>query len=314
VVPVTVFLRKHFWAVNLLTITLCALFAARAVGHLVESSLDEPAPRRSAGLQPVLDPLGSQPPSSRDITAILSRNIFCSTCEKVVETVTEDKPANNEPVKTSLNLRLLATLVSDEDNAWSFAIILDPGENKSRMYAIGSRLPGEATLTDVTERRVYLQNGNRNEFLELDTEQSAVASTGIPRSEPVISMKPSGLSGMEEEVARSIRKIGEGKYEVERAALNKVLANTHLLARSARIVPSVRNGQPNGFKLYAVRPGSLYSLLGMANGDTLSAVNGHPITTPDAALEVYTKLRNASHLSISFERQGKPMTHEYTIR
>ena len=29
---------------------------------------------------------------------------------------------------------------------------------------------------------------------------------------------------------------------------------------------------------------------------------------------MYTKLRNASHLSVSFNRQGKPLTHDYTIR
>ncbi len=116
------------------------------------------------------------------------------------------------------------------------------------------------------------------------------------------------------EIAKGISKVGEGKYEIRRSALNKVLGNTTLLARSARIVPSVKNGKPNGFKLYAIRPGSLYSLLGMFNGDTISAINGHSITTPDKALEVYTKLRSASHLSISFARRGTPLTHEYTIR
>ena len=313
----TVFLRKHFWAVNLCTITLCALFAARAVGRLVESSLSEPPAHKPTVVSTPTDTAGlSGQPSTRDITAILARNIFCSACEKVVELPSkggDDKPASNDPVKTSLNLKLLATLVSDEDKAWSFAVILDPGQNKSRMYSIGSKLPGEAaTLTDVLDRRVYLQNGNRNEFLDLETQ--AVAGAAKATGEPLLSMASSGLTGVEEEVARSIRKIAEGKYEVERQALNKVLANTTILARSARIVPSVKNGQPNGFKLYAIRPGSLYSLLGMQNGDTLSAVNGHAMTTPDTALEVYTKLRNASHLTISFDRGGKSVTNEYDIR
>jgi general secretion pathway protein C len=310
----TIFLRKHFWAVNLLTIALCALFAARAVGRLVESSLAEPPSRRSGLDRPTVTSLPQ--PSSRDISPILTRNIFCSTCEKAVETPSkaDDQPASNEPVKTSLNLKLLATLVSDEDKAWSFAVILDPAQDsKSRPYTIGSKLPGDATLTDVLDRRVYLQNGHRNEYLDLATEQTpGTPSPGA--ATPVASLRPGGLSGMEEEVGRSIRKLGEGRYEIERQALNKVLGNTTLLARSARIVPSVKNGQPNGFKLYAIRPGSLYSLLGMENGDTLSAVNGHAITTPDTALEVYTKLRSASHVTISFERQGKPTTHEYTIR
>jgi general secretion pathway protein C len=318
----TVFLRKHFWAVNLCTIALCALFAARAVGRLVESGLSEPPARKTATMTTPVDTSLSAP-TGRDISAILARNIFCSACEKVVETPskggTDDKPASNDPVKTSLNLKLLATLVSDEDKAWSFAVILDPGQTagqagRSRMYSIGMKLPGEtATLTDVTDRRVYLLNGNRHEYLELDSNAAPTAAKSS--GEPVVSLgAAAGLSGVEEEVARSIRKISENKYEVARDALNKVLANTTILARSARIVPSVKNGQPNGFKLYAIRPGSLYSLLGMQNGDTLSAVNGHAMTTPDAALDVYTKLRNASHLTISFDRGGNTVTNEYNIR
>jgi general secretion pathway protein C len=115
-------------------------------------------------------------------------------------------------------------------------------------------------------------------------------------------------------LAQGVRKLGDTKWEIQRSALNKVLGNTTLLARSARIVPSVRNGQPNGFKLYAIRPGSIYSLIGMQNGDTIHEINGHQMNTPDKALEVYTKVRNASHLSISFTRRGKPRTHDYTIR
>jgi general secretion pathway protein C len=314
----TVYLRKYFWAINLLTIALCAFFAARAVGRLVDASLASETPRRVIATPPVQTTL---PSTSRDITQILSRNIFCSTCERLVETpnkATADSKElnpNNEPVKTSLNLKLIATLVSDEDKAWSFAAILDSSENKSHLFAIGSKLPGEAVLTDVMERRVLLHNGNRNEYLDLETGQGGTETAAVSAPESVVSMRPSsGLSGMEEEVSKSIRKVAEGKYEVERSALNRVLANTTLLARSARIVPSVVNGQPNGFKLYAIRPGSVYSLLGMVNGDTINAINGHAMTTPDKALEVYTKLRNASHLTISYLRQGKTLTNEYTIR
>jgi general secretion pathway protein C len=310
----SVFLRKHFWVVNLLSIALCAFFAARAVGRLVESKLPRPPVRRTLpGPSLGAEPLALGP---RDVTGILGRNVFCSTCEKVAETPTKseagDQPASNEPVKSSLNLKLLATLVSDEDKAWSYAAILDPADGRTRMVAIGQKVPGDAVLTDVVDRRAYLQNSGRNEFLDLD---DGTAGQPPPSSAaPLVSFKPTGLQGQEQEVAKSIRKVGEGKYEVERAGLNKVLANTTLLARSARIVPSVKDGQPNGFKLYAIRPGSLYSILGMNNGDTINAINGHPMTTPDKALEIYTKLRNASHISITFTRQGKTNNNEYTIR
>ncbi len=113
--------------------------------------------------------------------------------------------------------------------------------------------------------------------------------------------------------AKFITRVGVGRYRIKRAGLNKVLANTTLLARSARIVPSVRNGVPNGFKLYAIRPGSLYAFLGFRNGDTVNAINGQSITTPDKALEIFTKLRKANKLTIQFTRRGRPMVHRYVV-
>jgi general secretion pathway protein C len=311
-----VFLRKHFWVINLATIALCTLFAARAVGRYVGAILTAPPPPRATMMPP---PQLEQLMGQREIGGILARNVFCATCEKVTETASkpaegETQPNNDAPVKTSLSLKLVATLVSDEDKAWSFAAILDTADSRTRLYAIGSKVPGDAVLTDVLDRRVLLQNNNRNEYLDLEVGSGGPDSPASSSGDPVVSLRPTGMNSLEEEVGKSIRKVGEGKYEVERSALNKVLANTTLLARSARIVPSVRDGQPNGFKLYAIRPGSLYSMLGMFNGDTINAINGNAITTPDKALEIYTKLRNASHLTISFSRQTKSLTHDYTIR
>jgi general secretion pathway protein C len=313
----TIIVRKYFWMLNLFTIALCALLAAKAVGHLVEANLPPPKTRRVIPPPQLGQTLVAH--GARDITPILSRNIFCSTCEKVVEGpnpggdpggAPTGEPNNDAPVKTSLNIKLIATLISNEDKAWSYAAIQNVTDSKSRLFGIGAKVPGDATITDIIDRRVLLLNGNRNEFLDLDTGNQPVTS---PNPRVSIKRPRRSMPGMEA-IAKGIRKVGEGKYEIQRSALNKVLANTTLLARSARIVPSVRNGKPNGFKLYAIRPGSLYGLLGMSNGDTINAINGHPINTPDKALEIYTKLRRASHVSISFTRRGKSQTSEYNIR
>lgn len=310
--------RKYFWVLNLLTIALCAMFAARAVGRIVEANLPTVKSRPSVPPPPSLSQ-ALVGPGNRDIAAILDRNIFCSGCERAVEPATTaagdpGQPASNEPVKTSLNIKLIATLVSDQDKAWSFAAIEDASDETTRMYAIGTKLAGDAVVSDIMERRVLLLNGARHEYLDLEDGDQVGRNIEQNMPQPAVSLSSPRVLPEWEEISKGIRKVGENKYEIDRAALNKVLANTTMLARSARIVPSVRNGKPNGFKLYAIRPGSLYSLLGMFNGDTINAINGHAMTTPDKALEVYTKLRNASHVAISFTRRGETVTHEYNIR
>ena len=69
-----------------------------------------------------------------------------------------------------------------------------------------------------------------------------------------------------------------------------------------------------GVKLYGIRRGSLLSRLGLQNGDLLRTINGFDMSSPDKALEAYTKLRTASNLTVAIERRGQSMTLDYEIR
>jgi S1-C subfamily serine protease len=104
-----------------------------------------------------------------------------------------------------------------------------------------------------------------------------------------------------------IEKVDDTHYKLPRKTVDAVLANPMSVAKGARVVPAMRNGQPDGFKLYAIRPASVYAKLGFQNGDTIHAVNGHELESADDALEVYTKLRNATSLTFDITRRGAPV-------
>lgn len=57
-------------------------------------------------------------------------------------------------------------------------------------------------------------------------------------------------------IAEGVQKANDTTWEVDAAALEKILGNPRELARGARIVPCIKDGAPNGFKLYAIRPRS----------------------------------------------------------
>ena len=69
-----------------------------------------------------------------------------------------------------------------------------------------------------------------------------------------------------------------------------------------------------GFQIGAIAPGSIFQRIGLQNADTLRAVNGIELTSPERVLEAYTKLRGASHISVRLERRGAPLTLDYQIR
>ncbi|HWO21796.1 MAG TPA: type II secretion system protein GspC [Kofleriaceae bacterium] len=105
-----------------------------------------------------------------------------------------------------------------------------------------------------------------------------------------------------------IRKIDATHYEVTRAARDQILDNPMAFAKGARIVPAMKNGQLDGFKVYALRAGSLLERIGVRNGDTLQTLGGHSLSEPDKALEAYSALRTATQIELGLVRSGAAMT------
>ena len=110
-----------------------------------------------------------------------------------------------------------------------------------------------------------------------------------------------------------VRAVGQNKYEIDRNVIDSTLSNLNTIATQARIVPSFKNGAANGFKLFSIQPGSLYSSIGIENGDVIQRVNGYEINSPEKALELYQKLRESRHVTIELEREGQIVRKEYTI-
>lgn len=96
------------------------------------------------------------------------------------------------------------------------------------------------------------------------------------------------------------------------SALSSVVTAT-LVSKSARIVPAFENGRSVGFKLFSIRATSFYATaLKLENGD-VRRVNGLDMTSPETALEVYAKLKDAKELRVDIARRGVPMRLDYVV-
>ena len=303
-------LRKYLWAIDLLVVAICAIFSARATATLIETKLASAGPPAKAA--PRLMAAAPQTVYSKDFEEILKRNIFCSTCPpiiKPIETTTAGPPPDPQPQRTTLPLKLLAIMYAPEpaDPRWSMAIIRDTDEKTSGAFSIGGKVR-EATITDISAVRVDFDVAGRKEYLELFDKGPAatpapVAAVATPASDPLMA-----------ELDKGLKKTGEHTFEVQRSAVDSLLGNMSVLSRSARIVPEIKDGRAAGFRLFSVRPDGPFAKIGLQNGDVISAINGLDMTSPDKALEVYTKLKSASHLSVGLERNGQKITKEYNIR
>ncbi len=108
----------------------------------------------------------------------------------------------------------------------------------------------------------------------------------------------------------NVRSVGPNAYVVSRDELTKATSNLASLSSQARLVPARRE---NGFKIFSIKPNSLYKKIGLENGDIIQRINGIDLTSPDKALEAYQRLRNVNKISIDIVRRGKKESMEYTI-
>ena len=135
----------------------------------------------------------------------------------------------------------------------------------------------------------------RLEQWELDPSESRTAiAVDLP-----IEMVPGPTAGIDAKP--------DGTYDVHRGVLYRLASEPDVLASGGRVVPTVKDGKPVGFTLYAIQPGSLYAALGLRSGDKLLGANGMKLTTPDEVLAAYSKLRDASEIRLSVMRAGKPL-------
>ncbi len=122
------------------------------------------------------------------------------------------------------------------------------------------------------------------------------------------------LGGTSDPSVDQIIKVDDFHYAIPRTVVDQILANPMAMARGARVVPAMSMGKTEGFKLYAIRPTSVYAKLGFSNGDLVREINGFALDSPDQMLEIYTKLRDATSLEIALTRRGRDETIRIEIR
>jgi general secretion pathway protein C len=303
--------KRHFWIVHLLFIFGVTLMVARTANAFLESFV-----------MPLPQPKVKAPSQQRAVVAVAGLDgekvskltgIPLPKEPDVKEPAAEPKiDMEAAPVHTSLRVKLLGTLVAGLPE-WSIASIQDVVTLKTQTYMVGDTIQ-TATILEIERSRVIIKNNNRREFID------ATSGDGSSMPPPVVAAPvmsaPAANSGAPPSVAlgAGIKAISENEYEVPRAEIDKTLSNLNDVAMQARIVPAFKDGVAQGFKLFSIRPDSIYTKIGVQNGDVLKRINGYDLNSPEKALEIYSKLKEASRIDIEIERNGAAVRKTYNVR
>jgi len=205
------------------------------------------------------------------------------------------------PAMTGMDIS--GTVVADEMDK-SVAILKEGKGRNASVYItqVGSVVKDNITLELVWRNFVILKTAGGIKCIG--------EGVGESKAENVDSALASGAPSMEADDGLEVRKVGENQYVIKRSDLMKLTGNLNALSRQARIVPARKE---NGFKIFSIKKNSLYRKIGIVNGDIIKSINGIELSSPDKALEAYSRLQSASKISLDVKRRGQNETLEYTI-
>ncbi|MCP4502036.1 MAG: hypothetical protein GY822_18925 [Deltaproteobacteria bacterium] len=340
--------KRHFWIFHVVMVAILAFLLAKGAngitGHYLEGAVITDAAGKKSSRK-------TKKPKRRFDLAN-EKNIFDGLRDIILpldggEIKKDEDDAGvvvngtdwENAVLSELRAKVVGTVVF-EDYTLSLASIIDESEGRkaaARLYSVNEcdepipeagedagisasvLLPTPTpckTLLEINDvwhvgiERVYVFNKeeNRLEFLLVDQPKDKKKKGRKKKKR-----KKKKDKDKKDDFGEGITKIGPNSYEITQNEVDKALGNLSKLTTMARVVPAFEGGETIGFKLFSIRPGSLYSKIGIRNGDIIQRVNGYDINSPDKALEVYQKLKSSKSVSVDIKRRGKPVTIDYGI-
>jgi type II secretion system protein C len=264
---------------NAALVVLCCFLAS---GIILDVSGALLAPD-AASVGPSAATAATSPRDRADRQVILTRNLF--NVSTLSPGPIEDE--QDEYEKTKLPLRLLGTAAA-ADKALSWAAIEDLETKQHLVVRIDSEIKGGARVLKIERRRIVIQNGGRREELALEGDLPAAAPRTAQRGP-----RPNARANLE--------RLAENRFAVNRSEVENLATNPSALFSQARILPKYEGGQMVGVQVSAIKPGSLFEQAGLQNGDTITEINGQPVSGPEGAPQLFQKLTQGGDIRLGVQ-------------
>jgi len=272
-------------ALRIVLIVGCLIFGVIIVRAIIDSQVSNFLDKTIATTTTALPEQTQLNNSPKNFDLIVTRNIFGAIN---VAPVQNNKP-ETKPV-SKLPLTLIGTYVSTGSD--SYAIIENSKTKDQDVFTKNEKVFEEAVLIKIMTDKVEIRRNGEDETLLLED---------IP-----------GVSNAKME--GGVATIGENEFIVDSDELDKSLENLPLLLQQARAVPYFKNGQAIGLRLFAIRPDSLYTKIGLRNGDILMNINGKPLGDLTEAIKLFETLKVERSFTLSLERNRETKEFKYEVR
>ncbi|RII28781.1 MAG: general secretion pathway protein GspC [Geobacter sp.] len=242
------------------------------------------------------------PPAADDLMSfapILTKGLFGRATQGQLTPITAASSAKQGSGTSQSDLLLLGTARGSFRE--TFALIQKISTKEERVFRLGDQVYGMGPLVSVQkESAEILAGGQKVNILTPTAVATEAGSDGGQQPVPA----RSGLA----------TQVGAGSYVIDQRALNAALDNIGQAMTDARLLPSMKDGKVEGFRVSEVRPGGIFSTIGMKNSDVLLRINDFPIDSPEKAIQSLASLKGQSRIKLDLVRDGQPATFTYDIR
>ena len=222
--------------------------------------------------------------------------------------VSETLPQALDAPETNLNLELQGIFIA-QDVKLSTAIVAQ--KNKTgELFAIGDKLPGNATLAAVFEDHVLIRRGTRIEKLLFSDSKFQFVSDRSPASTSPRS--GGGISDTTRSHLGSAKNSISDKNESNNNSINNSPINTYQeklrsdlqgTLSKAGITP-VSTGESNGYKVGADAQGAIKQA-GLQPGDVILSINGKPVGVASNDSALMAQVMASSRVRVEVRRGAR---------
>lgn len=295
-------LTKHFWVIHLIFLAAVAWLVAHLFVVIIQDRL-------------IILPQPSQTSSSLSVQAekqepydryapITDRNIF-NPGEKGLKLLPlgEMKTAGTAigeisgGAKPSMpgSYKLVGTISGPGDR--SYAIIQEGADRKQKIYRFREDIDG-GKIVKIFRDRIIIKRQNEEEVLSF-----------IPQD-----VRPQPVASLPTSTGEIVKKISPNRFLINREDAMGSVGDVNKFMTQVRMKPHFVMGQPSGYSVSEVIPGSLMEKIGLRNNDIIKKVNGQMINKPEEVFQAYSQLLRDSNIEVEIERGGRSEIFRYEIK
>ena len=258
------------------------------------------------------------------VSAVGTENISANRAENPAQTAVEDysviaaqnifggadsSDAENESLQVNkfdgviklaeeeLSLELVGTVCGNK--AVSRAIIINTKTKLLGMYKTGQNI-GEARIDSIEEDAVILFHNGQRKMLILNR-------TGRDNKNNTQMFSPAAIS----ETGKFVGPVLPVKQSFDETPAK--MSHLETILTKATIEPYLVDGQVEGLKINNLEKIPMAKVLGLKEGDIISHVNGHRLTSKQKAFQIFKKARSGATMSLELLSDGETKELSLTL-